>query len=227
MTDTTISEIADIYRFRRSHWDGHFVYRGERSVAYALRPKFGRHLAQPFDAGTGRSFPVPKHERSMLNEFKRCSPPFLDRYPTDDWDWLAVAQHHGLATRLLDWTENILVAAYFACSDCGNEDAVIYALDTAQIAVAPLNKSPFSLEKDVIFHPRHSTARITAQAGLFTSHADPARPFVGALLQRIIVPASLLIDLKVTLATYGVNKAKLFPGLDTIAEDVNGSYGCD
>lgn len=45
----------------------------------------------------------------------------------NDWDMLTIAQYHGLATRLLDWSFNPLVAAYFAVKDFEDCDAVIYA----------------------------------------------------------------------------------------------------
>jgi hypothetical protein len=226
MRETTINSFHELHTFRRSQWAGHYVYRGENSTTYTLRPKFGRRLADPYRADTGNVFPNPAHEQGLLTRFKRQAAPFLDHYPIDDWDWLAVAQHHGLATRLLDWTENILVAAYFACNGSRKRDAVIHVLNTRDISQANMDTSPFLLKNDVIFHPRHSTPRIAAQSGLFTVHADPAQQFESPDLERIIIPKGLLLELFATLRTYGFEKSKLFPGLDTVAEEVNGNYGC-
>jgi hypothetical protein len=227
MRETTIKSFHELHTIRRDQWAEHYVYRGENSTSYTLRPKFGRRLADPYRADTGRVYPNPAHEQQLLARFRRQATPFLAHYPIDDWDWLAVAQHHGLATRLLDWTENILVAAYFACNGSRGIDAVIYALNTRDIPQANMDTSPFLLENDVIFHPRHSTPRIAAQSGLFTVHFDPARQFESPdLLERIIIPAGFLLELFGTLRTYGIKKSKLFPGLDTLAEEVNENYAC-
>ncbi len=55
-----------------------------------------------------------EYEETLFNSFKRQARAYKIIEPKSDWEWLALGQHRGLPTRLLDWTKNPLFALYFS-----------------------------------------------------------------------------------------------------------------
>ena len=53
-------------------------------------------------------------ESGIIDRFKERCIPHLDRQLVGDWEYLFLMQHHGVLTRLLDWSENPFFALYFA-----------------------------------------------------------------------------------------------------------------
>ncbi len=93
-------------------------------------------------------------EQELLNQFKRESLPFLISRPTNDWEWLALAQHRGVPTRLLDWSESPYVSLFFAVWGKEDQDVALYiAKRPPPAAAAALGDKPFELNVyDVFFY---------------------------------------------------------------------------
>ena len=104
------------------------VYRG---ASDACRP-----LLTSLDRLGGVNPPHTKRdlEAHILRNFIRYSRPHLPTAPVNEWEILVAAQHHGVPTRLLDWTYSPLVAAHFATTDVHvGRDRAVWRLDWQQV----------------------------------------------------------------------------------------------
>ena len=208
---TIITSFTELYTLLTKHWHSNFIYRGENSDKYELRSTFGRD-----------QFTNPKNnqvqERAYFEDFKKQALPYLEFHPQNQLDWLSVAQHHCLHTRLLDWTKNPLVAIYFAVKGTTKTDTVLYILDARKLDKADDDTDPFKIDKDLIYYPKHLTRRIIAQAGLFTLHSKPVEIFNHSALEKIVIKDTCRVNIQVTLNTFNINQFSLFPSLEGLAD---------
>ncbi|NJN63438.1 MAG: FRG domain-containing protein [Acidobacteria bacterium] len=199
------------------------IFRGHGDYDWELRPKIDR-LVLPHQGGRSTALRPAIREPEFLRLFKDRARPMLRVLPTDDWEWLAVAQHHGLVTRLLDWTRSPLVALYFA-SQGVNQDGAVWAY-ACRAGIADRTTGPFDAKRINLFDPPHVSPRIVAQSACFTSHPNPTsgpktpRAWPGVRL-RLRVDAEFKPALIDELGVLGVTRATLFPDLDGLAQHLN------
>lgn len=190
------------------------LYRGEPGVFNGITPKVGRPetIKDSYDKG---------YERGIFDQFKELAHPYLESSPSDEWDWLALAQHHGLPTRLLDWTTNPLVALFFAVS---NPDGSTTKTDSKffvyrSLVGSRLNRQkhpdPFSIPNNFIFRPNHISQRITAQSAVFIVCSDPQKPLDA--IAEFTVPVTLADEFQKRLHWLGIHNGTVFPSLDGIS----------
>ena len=110
---------TDSFNERINRTRSPYIYRGLSKFDYQLKTSLIR-LKDPYE----------ELEFHLLRNFKKYSfrPDINNK---SDWEWLALAQHHGLPTRLLDWTYSPYVALHFATAEIEkyHRDGVIWALN--------------------------------------------------------------------------------------------------
>lgn len=214
MQEKVIGNFAEFHELIEKYDARTVIYRGMKPVNYPLIPKIGR-IVPPDSVGSRE-----RNELEILCLFKERAFQYLDFTPASDWDWLALGQQYGLPTRLLDWTDNPLVACFFAVDESTQDDGVIYVYHNESYISVDEHPSPFKYKEVGKFIPRHLTQRITTQGGLFTVHPNPYQPFESTDMDKIILPTESQKELRRTLNKYGVNRFSLFPGLDGLAAHI-------
>jgi len=104
-----------------------FWFRGHSKCFGNLNPRIfreGSSQVESFFFGT-----LKEREFRYIDEYQRKVPVFSNDIPEKgSIEWLFMMQHYGAPTRLLDWTENILVATYFAVCEHMKEDGEIWVI---------------------------------------------------------------------------------------------------
>jgi hypothetical protein len=229
-----------------SECDG-WAFRGLPDADWQLMSSLSRYL-QSFvpDMASWR-----QREERALRIFRRKAHNYLPdaRVLADDVRCLALMQHHGAPTRMLDFTKSPFVAAFFALHQAIKSSAV-FALDTPTLwSAAPSNDATLRREmidpcvsgnferyfatnsKEVIWvgEPEEMDRRLVAQSGTFVMPGVLDKPLDeiirryasdGALIKKIVLPPSIREEAMLSLYRMNITHATLFPDLDGLSRSI-------
>lgn len=189
-TDTVVENLSDFFAVFASLLDPDklFWFRGHSMSKYRLCPSALRYS----EAKKRDSALALVSEMRRFLEMKLPRPPAAD----DHLGWMQVAQHYGIPTRLLDWTQNAAVALFFACCSHLDSDGLVVILNPIELnqhvspklarvlnaqadaaSIAPYlrldGRESFRRSKRTIaINPTWNTERIALQQGAFTLHGS-------------------------------------------------------
>lgn len=235
-----LDEIAD---FEDSSINKSIWFRGHGNSDYRLLS--GLYRTQGFNENLDN---YSKYEKDLYKGFLDWG--YL-QHKERDWNLLYLMQHHGVKTRLLDWSESISIALHFAFSGWNPEqkNSCIWLLDPYKLNFYSLGnahlysptfkyeqflKEPNLLGRTVALAPTKSTERMISQQGVFTIQGRTLSGLDEELnltfnssasecLKRIVLTDEVFEDVQRYLKHSGVNPFIIFSDLGGLARYVNDS----
>jgi hypothetical protein len=219
-------------------------YRGHTTGRWKLAPGLGR-----VSPGAYKGFDQPKPralEENLYSDFVQAGGELIPR-TSDSWDVLFLMQHHGLPTRLLDWTESFAIALFFALAGV-RERPCIWILNPYLVNKHGLNSeeildtpdlehsyNDYFLRRTIPFpaavlalRPRRHVRRIGQQLSAFTLHRDLGRTLdklYPDAVTKLAIPANAIPEAWEFLDLTGISEYTLFPDLDGLARHMKRDYG--
>lgn len=205
------------------------VYRGQASAAWSLLPSLYREEVAKTEHKSWAEV-----EACSLLAFKRQAGGDLDREPGTELEWMALGAHHGLPTRLTAWTDNALVALFFATASApAGEDGAVWRLMPGEAALTIAHDYEQIPDSVRLYRPQRPDAAMRNQRVGFLAHPLPIEDAAPETLEEIyelggdrfvlsklIVPAEWKAYLRRRLVTMGVDHRALFPGLAGLCHDL-------
>lgn len=202
-------------------------YRGVTETSHTLLPSLLRRLG-----GTAK-------EQELFQKYRALARS-IQQPPLSDWETLFEMQHYGIPTRLLDWTEVLGVAVFFALLGNAATDSAVYVLDPLALNLqASKTDIPHVYEQEdfdyrtiywehkpvppvfpIAIEAPAQNSRIAAQRGKFTIHGTNNQPIemqFPNLVKKVHFPPAARDGARQFLQRAGINEFSIFPDIVGLA----------
>lgn len=226
-----IASVEELLKYIRECVSDDAVFRGQ-TLDWPLLPSIGRFGKYVKRHRSWRGF----HEH-LIKKYIRLGRPYLSKLGLSETDIWIHGQHHGLPTRLLDWSTNPLKALFFSLNNTTHDDknGVLWVMEYVSWRSEFNEQYRDHWERElVLFLPDQSNPRLVQQEGCFLSYplpenTDSLTPVdkfdvededAENKFSKIIVPASAKESLRYELKILGIRYRLLFPDIEGVAKGI-------
>jgi len=232
-------------RLKKGHWKDCPLplFRGHSNFEYELLPTLHRaYKKTKKDIWT--------LENNLYCDFRSMVGPRV-RF-NSSWETVFAMRHEGVPTRLLDWTENIGMALFFALNSSTFNKPHIWVLNPYKLNKRePITKGALANPEEdlgdyqatygsycikkvrlhklpIAVYPNRTNERLFAQKGWFTIHGTDERRMevtCRGALEKIEIPEKLIPKLKVLITYFGVNSYSVYPDFKGLCDFLKETYG--
>ncbi|MEM9015953.1 MAG: FRG domain-containing protein [Verrucomicrobiota bacterium] len=204
------------------------IYRGHASTEWKILPPLFREEVAKTEFSSWSEL-----EGSFLLQLKQRARGELGYDPMSELEWMAIGQHYGLPTRFSSWSENALVALFFATGPYCDDDGVVWRVLPGEAELTIAHDYEQIPDCPRIYLPQKNTPSMLNQKTVYLSHPLPAEDATPETfeefyelgddrlhLARIVIPASEKAFIRRRLAMMGVDSRSLFPGMRGLCRQI-------
>ncbi len=221
--DAFLNEMVPRLGFQRNP-----IYRGHASDQWKLLPTLFREEVAKTEFKSWAEL-----EGALLLSLKQRARGEVGFEPSTELEWMSVAESNGLPTRFSTWSENALVALYFATAPNCDDDGVVWRILPGDAELVISHDYEQIPERPRVYMPQKSTPAMLNQRTCFLSHPLPAEDATPECfeeffelgtdrlhLSKIIIPAAEKEFFRRRLAVMGFDSRTLFPGMQGLCGQI-------